>query len=417
LEKKVVVTGMGVIAPNGIGKDEFWRNTVKGQPAITSISAFDPSGFKSRIAGEVKNFDPRNMGLREEQIRRLDRYAQFAMVAAKMAVADAELEMEKLDKNRAGVCIANAICGTKFMEEEFLVVTENGKEAINPEWPHPGLYPSSTFNTASAEVASYYGINGLCCTLVTGCTAGLDAVGFAVERIKDGDVDVMIVGSSEAPLTPIAMAAFDVIGALSTYNQEPSKASRPFDKTRNGFVLSEGCGIFILEEREHAVARGAHILAEVSGFGSCCNAFHMTDLAADGKDLARAITLALGDASLRPDQIDYINAHGSSTVQNDRNETSAYKIIFNSHASDIPVSSLKSMIGHPLAAANCIELAATVMTLQQGIIPPTINYEFPDPDCALNCVPNTAIERPVQFALKTASGFAGIHSALVMGRC
>ncbi|MCY1035379.1 beta-ketoacyl-[acyl-carrier-protein] synthase family protein [Corallococcus sp. BB11-1] len=413
-ERRVVVTGMGIVAPNGVGLKDFWRNTLEGRSGIFEVDRFRLDGLKARIAGLVKDFRPRELGLREEQVRRLDRYAQFALAAARMATEDARFNLPGMAPERLGVCVANAICGTRFMEEEFLALTERGTVPLEGAWVQRWLYQGATFNTASAELAREYRALGPCFTVSTGCTAGLDAIGFALDRIRSNEADVMICGASEAPITPIAMGAFDVVGALSSKrNHAPHQASRPFDADRDGFVLGEGAGILVLEELQHARRRGVPIYAEVRGFGSCNNAFHMTDLPPDGHDLARALKAALHDASVRPEEVHYVSAHGSSTRQNDVNETTALKEILGAHAYSVPVSSLKSMVGHPLAAANALESISALLALHTGTLPPTINYETPDPACDLNYVPNTSVARKIDVVLKEASGFSGIHSALI----
>ncbi|MDC3962400.1 beta-ketoacyl-[acyl-carrier-protein] synthase family protein [Polyangium jinanense] len=412
--RRVVVTGLGIIAPNGIGVQRFWENALAGRSGIYAIDTFPTEGFKSKIAGQVRDFDPMACGLREDQARRLDRYAQFAVAASIMAIKDAGIDVAALVPEKCGVCIGNAICGTAYMEQEFLAVTERGRAELRPELVNSCLYQNSTFNAASSEVASLYGMRGNCFTMSTGCTGGLDAIGAALDAIRDGDVDLMICGASEAPITPVAMGAFDVVGALSSKrNDTPSRASRPFDGTRDGFVLGEGAGILILEEREHALRRNARIYAELRGFGSCNNAFHMTDLPPDGKDLARALRLALADARITPQEVDYVCGHGSSTRQNDTNETAALKIVFGDHAYKLAVNSLKGMVGHPLAAANALEAVASVLSIHTGMLFPTINYEVEDPTCDLFYVPNEAIQRDVKVVVKDASGFSGIHSALI----
>jgi beta-ketoacyl-acyl-carrier-protein synthase II len=413
-KRRIVVTGLGAIAPNGVGLEQFWANSIIGCSGVLPITSFSTDQFKSKIAGTVTNFDPLDYELSRDQIYRLDRYAQFAVAATKMAIDHAGLGMSTISKQRTGVSIANAISGTRYMEREFLRITGNGKSAISPKLASHLLYQSVNFNTPSSEVATSYRIEGPCCTMATGCTAGLDAIGFSCDLIQSGDVDIMITGGTEAPITPIAVAAFDVIGALSSkLNRTPTEASRPFDKDRDGFVLAEGCGILILEELNHARSRGARILAEISGFASTSNAYHMTDLPDSGDELALTIRRALRQADIEPEQIDYINAHGSSTPQNDTNETAAYKKVFGARAYEIPISSLKSMNGHPLAAANALESIATIMTLNTGFIHPTINYSVSDPMCDLDYVPNKCRRESVSTALKNASGFAGIHSALV----
>jgi 3-oxoacyl-(acyl-carrier-protein) synthase len=347
---------------------------------------------------------------------RMDRYVQFGVVAGNMAIKDSGLDLSKEDRQRIGVCLANAICGTKYMEEEFALVTDDGKKPIDPSLVRPDLYDAAMFNTPSIELSAKYGLKGICNTLSTGCTAGTDSLGFGLETIQDGEEDIMICGAAEAPITPITFGAFDVVNVLSVRNSEPEKASRPFDNKRDGFVLSEGAGILILEELNHALKRNARIYCEVLGFGTSCNAFHMTDLPSDGGAMVSCISLALKDAGINPKEIDYISAHGSSTRMNDIFETSAYKTIFGDYAYKLPISSLKSMIGHPLAAANAVEMTVNAMIFERNILPPTINQEEKDPQCDLYYVPNKAIEKKVDMILKTSSGFSGIHSSLVLRR-
>ncbi|MFA5117829.1 MAG: beta-ketoacyl-[acyl-carrier-protein] synthase family protein [Candidatus Omnitrophota bacterium] len=415
-KRRVVITGIGVISPNGIGKENAWKAFVSGKSGIKKVEDFDVSVFNTKIAAQVKDFDPFALGLTHDEAVRMDRYVQFGVVAANMAIKDSKLDFSKEDPERVGVCLANAICGTKYMEEEFALVTDNGKSPINPALARPDLYDAAMFNTPSIEISTKYGLRGICDTLSTGCTAGTDSLGFALETIQDGQHDIMVAGAAEAPLTPITFGAFDVVNVLSTLNDDPEAASRPFDNKRNGFVLSEGAGILILEELEHALKRNATIYCEVLGFGTSCNAFHMTDLPGDGTAMAKCIKLALLDAGVEPEQIDYINAHGSSTRMNDIFETSAYKMIFGDYAYKLPISSLKSMFGHPLAAANAVELTICSMIFQNDVLPPTINQEEKDPLCDLDYIPNVARRKKVKTIIKTSSGFSGIHSSLVMRR-
>jgi beta-ketoacyl-acyl-carrier-protein synthase II len=416
MSKRVVITGLGVISPSGIGLEEFWQNISRGVSAIKKVTNFDVSQFKSQIAAQVEDFFPQKFGLSEKTAHRMDRYVQFAVAAAQMAVKDSALDFSRVDKRAIGVILANAISGTKYMEEEFLRVTNNGKEPIDPRLVRPDLYDASMFNTPSSEIASLWKLNGICTTVSTGCTAGTDSVGLSFETIQDGRQDVIITGASEAPITPITFGAFDVINVLSTHNDVPAKASRPFDGKRNGFVISEGCGILILEELEHALKRNAKIYAEILGYGTCNNAFHMTDLPADGEAMTECITLALEDASISRDKIGYINAHGSSTQQNDVFETVAYKKVFQDRAYTIPISSLKSMFGHPLAAANAVELVACSLIFKHDFLPPTINQEVRDPLCDLDYIPNKGRKKKVDYILKTSSGFSGLHSSLILKR-
>jgi beta-ketoacyl-acyl-carrier-protein synthase II len=415
--RRVVITGLGVIAPNGIGTGEFWRNCLAGRSGVARIEGFDASGFEAQIAGIVQDFQPEAFDISPAQCKRLDRYALFALAAAEQAVKAAALTAGSYDQERMGVCIATAIAGTKYMEEEFLRLTNGGIDQIDPKGASENLLAGASFHVASSEVARKYDARGPVQTLATGCTAGLDALGQAFELIRTGEADIMVTGATEAPLTPIAMAAFDIIGALaSDRNDRPAAASRPYDKSRAGFVLGEGCGMFVMESLEHAEARGAKVLAEVKGFGSTCNAYHMTDLSPDGIDLHRAMVLALADADLDPSSIDHVNAHGSSTQQNDVNETSAIKKTLGAHAYGIPVCSLKSIIGHALAAANAIEAVAAVLSIVHQRVSPTINFEVPDPACDLDYVVEGARDVRIDYLLKDASGFSGIHSALILGR-
>lgn len=415
-KRRVVVTGVGIISPNGIGKEACWTNMINGVSAIKRVTEFDVSMFNTKIAAQVSDFNPIALGLTRTEAIRMDRFVQFACVAARMALEDSSMNLENENKERIGVSLANAICGTKYLEEEFALVTDSGKNPIDPTIVRPDLYDAAMFNTPSSEISAKYGFKGVCTTISTGCTAGTDAVGFAMEVIQDGDVDVMVAGASEAPLTPITFGAFDTLNVLATNNDEPEKASCPFDNRRNGFVASEGAGVLILEELEHAKKRGARIYCEVVGFGTTNNAYHMTDLPPQGDAKAECIRLALDDAGVKPEEIDYINAHGSSTRMNDVFETNAYKMVFGDHAYKMPISSLKSMIGHPLAGANGIELCIGSLIFERNIIPPTINQEVPDPNCDLDYVPNKSREKKVNCMLKTSSGFSGIHSSIVLRR-
>jgi len=415
-KRRVVITGIGVVSPNGIGKENAWKAMAGGVSAVRLVDGFDVSVFNTKIAAEVRDFDPFKLGLTHEEAVRMDRYVQFGVVAADMAIKDSKLDFSKENPERVGVSLANAICGTKYMEEEFALVTDDGKKAIDPAKVRPDLYDAAMFNTPSIEVSARYGLKGTCNTLSTGCTAGTDSLGFGLETIQDGEQDIMVCGAAEAPLTPITFGAFDVVNVLAVNNEHPEKASRPFDNKRNGFVLSEGAGILILEELNHALKRNAYIYAEVLGFGTSCNAFHMTDLPSDGNAMSNCISLALKDAGIKPQEIDYIGAHGSSTRMNDIFETAAYKTIFGDYAYKLPISSLKSMIGHPLAAANAVELTINAMMFEKNILPPTINQEEKDPLCDLDYIPNVARAKKVNTILKTSSGFSGVHSSLIIRR-
>jgi len=416
VKRRVVVTGIGVISPNGIGKINAWKGMSSGLSAVRRVDGFDVSVFNTKIAAEVRDFDPFKLGLTHGEAMRMDRYVQFGVAAGKMAVQDSKLDFSKEDPQRIGVCLANAICGTKYMEEEFALVTCDGKKPIDPSLVRPDLYDAAMFNTPSIELCARYGLKGSCSTISTGCTAGTDSLGFGLETIADGEQDIMICGAAEAPLTPITFGAFDVVNVLSVQNEYPQKASRPFDNKRDGFVLGEGAGILILEELTHALKRNAPIYCEILGFGTSCNAFHMTDLPSDGRAMETCISLALKDSGVTPQEVGYINAHGSSTRMNDIFESTAYKAVFGDHAYKLPISSFKSMIGHPLAAANAIEMTVVSMIFEKNILPPTINQEEKDPQCDLYYIPNEAIQKKVDIILKTSSGFSGIHSSLVFKR-
>lgn len=415
-KRRVVITGIGTVSPNGIGKDNVWAGMSSGKSGVKRVDGFDVSVFNTKIAAEVRDFDPFKLGLIHNEVMRMDRYVQFAVVAGQMALKDSGLDFAKEDRQRVGVSLANAICGTKYMEEEFALVTDDGKKPIEPSKVRPDLYDAAMFNTPSIEISSKYNLKGICNTLSTGCTAGTDSIGFALETIQDGEQDIMFCGAAEAPITPITFGAFDVVNVLSCRNDRPEAASRPFDNKRDGFVLSEGAGLLILEELNHALKRGARIYCELLGFGTSCNAFHMTDLPSEGTAMTNCIKLALEDSGVGPKEIDYINAHGSSTRMNDIFETNAYKTVFGEYAYKLPISSFKSMIGHPLAAANAIEMTVCSMIFEKNILPPTINQEEKDPLCDLDYIPNVARAKKVNMILKTSSGFSGIHSSLVLKR-
>jgi len=412
--RRVVVTGVGLITPIGIGKESFWKNNKNGISGICHLPEYDKFGFSSKVFGYVKDFDPEKYGLTLSEIRRMDRITQFGVVCCDQAVEDAGIDWSTVNRQKVGVNIANAVAGTKFMDEEFIVLTNRGKTMINPEDVSPYSYSRSMPNTTSSEIASRYGLKGVCCTTATGCTAGIDSIGFGYDQIRSAEQDIVICGAAEAPITPITIAAFEMIDTLSSNNEPAKMGSRPFDNTRNGFVLAEGSGILILEELEHALKRGAHIYAEVGGFASINNAIHMTGLKPDGKDLSRAIELAIEEAGISINEIDYINAHGSGTRQNDVNETGAYKKVFGDYAYEIPISGTKSMTGHPLGAASAIETIVCCLSIEDDFIPPTANYREKDSACDLDYVPNEGRSEEVNVALTNASGFSGLHAAMVL---
>jgi act minimal PKS ketosynthase (KS/KS alpha) len=414
MRRRVVVTGIGVIAPGGNGVKAFWELISAGRTATRRISRFDPDGFRSQVAGEC-DFDPAQFGLSPQEIRRMDRAAQFAVVCAAEAVADSGLELDRLDPARRGVSIGSAVGCTMGLEQEYVVVSDAGREwLVDPAYAVPHLYNFLVPSSIATEVAWSVSAEGPATVVSTGCTSGLDAVGYAVELIREGSADVMVAGATDAPISPITLACFDAIKATTPRNDDPAHASRPFDRSRNGFVLGEGSAVFVLEERESALRRGAHVYAEIAGFASRCNAFHMTGLRPDGREMAEAINAAMAGAALPADSIDYVNAHGSGTKQNDRHETAAVKLSLGEHAYRTPISSIKSMIGHSLGAIGSIEIAASVLAIEHGVVPPTANLHEADPECDLDYVPLTARDQRVDVVLSVGSGFGGFQSAMVL---
>jgi act minimal PKS ketosynthase (KS/KS alpha) len=409
-----VITGIGVTAPGGVGVKNFWSLLSEGRTATRSISFFDPSPFRSRVAAEV-DFDPAEEGLRPQQIRRMDRAAQLAVITGREAVADSGIELSTFDPGRIGVVVGSAVGATMGLEEEYRVVSDDGRlELVDDRYAVPHLYDYFVPSSFAAELAWETGAEGPATVVSTGCTSGLDSVGHGCELIREGSADVVIAGATDAPISPITMACFDAIKATTPRNDDPGHASRPFDGTRNGFVLGEGAAFFVLEDAEAARRRNAHRYAEIAGFASRCNAFHMTGLRPDGAEMAEAIRVAMAEARIGPAQIDYVNAHGSGTKQNDRHETAAFKRSLGERARAIPVSSIKSMIGHSLGAIGSIEIAASALAMAHDVVPPTANLHTPDPECDLDYVPGTAREWRTDTVLTVGSGFGGFQSAMVL---
>ncbi|TDB97377.1 beta-ketoacyl-[acyl-carrier-protein] synthase family protein [Actinomadura sp. 7K534] len=414
--RRVVITGMGVLAPGGIGVKNFWDLLSTGRTATRGITFFDPSPFRSRIAAEA-DFDPWLHGLGPQETRRMDRAAQFAVVAAREAMADGGLDLGSVEPHRTGVAIGTAVGATMGLDREYRVVSDGGRlDLVDHEYAVPHLYDYFVPSSFAAEVAWAAGAEGPATVVSTGCTSGLDSVAYAAGLIRDGSADVMIAGATDAPISPITVACFDAIKATTPRNDDPAHASRPFDRTRNGFVLGEGAAVFVLEELAAARRRGARPYAEIAGYASRCNAFHMTGLRPDGREMAEAIRAALDDARTNPEDIDYINAHGSGTKQNDRHETAAFKRGLGEHARRTPVSSIKSMVGHSLGAIGSIEIAASVLAMENDAVPPTANLHEPDPECDLDYVPLTARDRRTDTVLTVGSGFGGFQSAMVLAR-
>jgi act minimal PKS ketosynthase (KS/KS alpha) len=378
------------------------------------VSHFDASGYRSRVAGEV-DFDALRLGLSPQEVRRLDRAAQFAVVAGREAVVGSGLDFGGVDPGRVGVALGCAVGCTTSLEREFIVGSDLGRYwEVDQSYTVPHLYDYFTPSSMASELAWLVGAEGPANVVSTGCTSGIDSVGYAAELIVEGTADVMVTGGAEAPLSPITVVCFDVIRATTTRNDEPESACRPFDRTRDGLVLGEGAAVLILEELEHARRRGAHIYAEVAGFASRCNAYHMTGLHPEGREMAEAIGVALDMARVDKSGVDYINAHGSGTKQNDLHETGAFKASLGHHAYTTPVSGFKSMIGHSLGAIGSLEIAGMLLAFEEGVIPPTANLHEPDPECDLDYVPLVAREARVSTALTVGSGFGGFQSAMVL---
>ena len=416
MTRRVAVTGIGVVAPGGTGITAFWDLLAAGRTATRGITFFDPAGLRSRIAAEC-DFDPAAHGLDAEQTARCDRYIQFALAAAAEAIRDAGLEPERENPWRVGVSLGTAVGGTTRLEHDYVLVSHHGQRwDVDPREAGPHLHRAFAPSTLASTVAERFGARGPVQTVSTGCTSGLDAVGYAFHTVEEGRADVCIAGASDSPISPITMACFDAIKATSANNDDPAHASRPFDADRDGFVMGEGGAVLVLEELEHARARGAHVYCELAGYATFGNAYHMTGLTREGVEMAKAIEAALDHARLDGTAIDYVNAHGSGTQQNDRHETAAVKRALGPHAYDTPMSSIKSMVGHSLGAIGAIELVACVLALAHQVVPPTANYETPDPECDLDYVPRVARERKLDSVLSVGSGFGGFQSAVVLTR-
>lgn len=410
MSRRVVVTGLGPISPVGIGKKAFWQALCEGKSGISEITLFDAIDFSSRIAGQVDDFDVMEY-MDAKNARRMDRFAQFAVAASGLALEDATLEIDSSIADRVGVIVGSGIGGLQTMETQHKVLLEKGPKRVSPF-----LVPMMICDLAAGEISIAFRAKGPNICIVTACATSTHAIGEAFEIIKRGDADICIAGGSEAGITPLGVAGFCAARALSTQNDNPERASRPFDAERDGFVIGEGAGIVILETLEGASARGAHMYAEVVGFGMTGDAFHITAPDPTGQGAAHAMQYALKEANIAPSEVDYINAHGTSTVLNDELETDAIKHVFKDHATKLAVSSTKSMTGHLLGAAGGIEFIACAMAIETGRIPPTINYEHFDPQCDLYYVPNEAIERDVSVALSNSFGFGGHNAAIALRR-
>jgi len=408
--RRVVVTGLGAVTPVGNDVPTTWEALLAGRSGVDYIRSFDPSGLKTQFAAEVKNFDPTKYMSRREA-RRLDRFTHFALAAAIEAVADAGLDLEAEDPSEVGVLIGSAVGGISSLLEQAALMERRGPRRVSPF-----LIPALMINGAAGQVAITFGLQGPNLAVATACATGAHAIGEAAAIISRGDAQVMLAGGSEAGIVPVAIAGFNVMGALSTRNDDPQRACRPFDADRDGFVMGEGAGMVVLESLEHALARGARIYGELLGYGATSDAFHITAPVEDGKGAAIAMQKALDRAGIPPTAVDYINAHGTSTPLNDVSETMAIKTVFGEHAYRLAVSSTKSMIGHLLGAAGAVETIFCLLTLRDQVLPPTINYETPDPACDLDYVPNVARKAEVNVAMSNSFGFGGHNAALVFGR-
>jgi len=407
-KRRVVITGIGVIAPNGIGIDNFWDSLVHGRSGIGRITHFDVSTYPSQVAGEVKDFDPLSF-MSPKSARRMDRFTQFAVACARMALDDAKVEISKNNSDRIGIALASALGGIPAAEEQHSIFIEKGLKRVDP------LLATKLFLGAStSQISIEIGIKGYSNTIGGACSAGTDSIGYAFYAIKNNLAEIMITGGSEAPLAPLTFGAFCLIGALSKRNGDPARASRPFDKERDGFVMSEGAGVLILEDLENALGRGAPIYAEILSYGTTNDAYNMVQPLPSGEQAKKSIQLALQYANVNPFDIDYINAHGSSTPLNDKIETKIIKEIFGEYAYKIPISAIKSMIGHTLGAAGSLEAISCILTLKNQFIPPTINLDFPDPECDLDYVPNRGRKAIVNTVLSNSYGFGGKNSAIII---
>ncbi len=407
--RRVVVTGVGLVTALGTGTEKTWNAIKEGKTGLGLIESFDATENPVKVAAEVKDFDPIEFGIAKKEIKKLARNTQFAIAASKMALEDSKLEITDANAERIGVIVSSGIGGIEVMEQQHITMMNKGIRRISPF-----TIPAMIANMASGNVAIYLGAKGPNKALVTACAAGTHSIGDAFETIKNGKADAMISGGTEACITQFAMNGFANMKALSTRNDEPDKASRPFTADRDGFVMGEGSGVVILEELESAKARGANIYAELVGYGETCDAYHITAPAEGGEGGARAIKMALEEAGLDITEVDYINAHGTSTPANDRNETASIKSVFGEHAYKLAVSSTKGATGHALGAAGGIEGAILALSISEGILPPTVNYDTPDPDLDLNYVPNVAVKKEIKVGLSNSLGFGGHNAVIAM---
>jgi len=407
LGRRVVVTGIGLVIPTGIGVETAWKNVCEGKTGIGPLTRFDANGFETKIAGEVRNFNP-ELYIDKKEIKKMDLFIQYAIAATKEALDDARLAITPENSEEIGVIVGTGLGGLPSIEKYHKVLLEKGPSRITPFF-----IPMLIANLASGQIAILFGPKGPNTCVVTACATGAHSIGDAFRAIVYGDAEAMIAGGTEANITPLTISGFNAMKALSTRNDEPQKACRPFEKNRDGFVIAEGAGILVLEELQFALNRNAKIYAELVGYGYTGDAYHITAPSPDGDGAVRCMKMAVKDAGLKPENVDYINAHGTSTPLNDLTETLAIKKVFGDHAKKIPVSATKSMTGHLLGAAGSTEAIFTILSIRDGIMPPTLNYEEPDPQCDLDYVPNVARRKPLKVAMSNAFGFGGTNAALV----
>ncbi|MDD2211871.1 MAG: beta-ketoacyl-ACP synthase II [Clostridia bacterium] len=410
MKRRVVITGMGAVTPLGNNVAEFWQGLLAGQSGVTKVTRIDVSDIPTQIAGEVKDFNP-TLYMDKKEVRRMDRFTQFAVAGVKMALEDAALDMSKVAPERVGVVLGSGIGGMETLEEQMEVRRVKGANRVSPFF-----IPMMISNMAAGQIAIIFGATGPNLTVVTACASATNAIGEAFKIIAQGVADVMITGGTEAPITPMAFAGFCSMKAMSRRNEYPQQASRPFDQKRDGFIMGEGSGILVLESLESAKKRKASIYAEVLGYGATADAYHITSPAPGGVGAAKAMQAALNDAGIKPEKVDYINAHGTSTDLNDKYETMAIKDVFQEHAWKLAVSSTKSMTGHLLGAAGGIEAIATALAISHDVVPPTINYDYQDPECDLDYVPSQARRMTVHYALSNSLGFGGHNATILLGK-
>jgi len=410
LKRRVVVTGMGIVSPLGIGLEENWTAICQGKSGIGPITKFDTTEYPCKIAGEVKNFDP-GLYIDKKDQKKMDIFIQFALAAGSMAIKQSGVVIDESTADRVGVLVGSGLGGLSTIEKYHTMLLENGPKKVSPFF-----VPMLIVNLAPGQISIYFGCRGPNSSVVTACATGNHSIGEACRIIQRGDADAMIAGGVESTITPLAVAGFCALKALSTRNDEPQKASRPFEKNRDGFVMAEGAGILVLEDLKKARQRGAKIYAEIIGFGCNADAYHITAPSPNGEGAAKCMQVALDDAGLKYDEVDYINAHGTSTPMNDLSETMAMKTVFKDHIKKLPVSSTKSMTGHLLGAAGGVEAIFSLMAIRDGIVPPTINYDEPDPECDLDYVPNVARKHDVRIVMSNSFGFGGTNATLIFKR-